>query len=222
MPSACDAPGSPEAERVERPQRPHVHPDRGVGGALRRAGPRLHPRVVGGRDHQGALVDEPGDDGLRQAGALVGVGAGGGLVEQHQRPPAGGLHDRDEPAHVGGEGGEALRDRLVVADVGQHPVEHRHRGPARPAPAARTGGASPAARASSAPRSCRPCWAATTTSARMPSRGRSIGTAVAGSSSGWRAARRSTSPRRLHRAAAPRAATARRTPAPGRAARAPR
>ena len=109
---------------------------------------------------------------------------------------------------MGREGGQALGDRLVVADVGQHPVEHRQARPSRPAPAGRTGAASRAGRASSAPPSCRRCSARETTSARMPASGRSIGHGggrveqrVAGAAQLHLAGR-------LHRAAAPRAATA--------------
>ena len=81
-------------------------------------------------------------------GALVRIGAGGRLVEEHERARAGGREDRDQAPDVGGEGEQALGDRLVVADVGEHPVEHRQPGPRGRHAQRRTGGASRAGRAS--------------------------------------------------------------------------
>ena len=79
--------------------------------------------------HQGALLDQPLDDGLREAGALVGVGARRRLVQQHQRARPGRLHDRHQAPHVRRERGQALGDGLIVADVREHPVEHRQARP---------------------------------------------------------------------------------------------
>ena len=47
------------------------------------------------------------------------IGARAELVQQHQRPRPGRLHDPDDRAKVAGEGRQRLRDRLLVADVGE-------------------------------------------------------------------------------------------------------
>ena len=73
-----------ELELVERPQGADVHAHRRVGRARALARPGLHLGVVGGGQHQGALVHQPGDDRLGEARTLVGIGAGGRLVQQHQ------------------------------------------------------------------------------------------------------------------------------------------
>ena len=60
---------------------------------------------------------------LGERRALERIGARSDLVEQDERHGGRGLEDRDEVSHVPREGREAHRDRLLVADVGEHPVE---------------------------------------------------------------------------------------------------
>ncbi len=64
----------------------------------------------------------------RRAPSSGSVPAAGSSSSTSERGPGGG-EDRHQPAHVGRERGQALGDRLVVADVGEHPVEHRQAGP---------------------------------------------------------------------------------------------
>ena len=212
--SACEAPGLADAQRVGRraacagrsPRR--RWPRRGG-----RARPLLQPGVVGGRQHQRAALHQaprappgraprPRRDRCRPAD----------LVEQHQRarsaPPS---RIADQAAHVGREGGEAAGDRLLVADVGQHPVEDRQAGAARPAPAGRTGAAARPGRASSAPRSCRRCSARSPPARAGPPAAGRRARPCAGSSSGWRAPQQLDLLGRLHRAAAPAARQRRRS-----------
>ncbi len=72
-----------------------------------------------------ARCDELAEQCAGERRALDRVGAGGDLVEQHERPRRRRLEDVHEIAEVSREGRERRRDGLLVADVGQHVGEDR-------------------------------------------------------------------------------------------------
>ena len=119
--------GPPERDPVVRRVRLRVERRRGVDGVVARARPFLQLRVVRRHDRQPRLVREPLDERLRERRALLGVGAGGDLVDEHERAVGRGVEDLDEVRDVAGEGREAHLDRLAVADVGEHLVEDGQR-----------------------------------------------------------------------------------------------
>ena len=64
---------------------------------------------------------------LGERRTLDGIGAGGDLVEEHERVRGRALEDPDQVPQVRGEGREAHRDRLLVADVDEDLVEDGQR-----------------------------------------------------------------------------------------------
>ena len=73
---------------------------------------------MGGHQVGDALFDQKGQDALRQGRAVLGVGAGAQLIQQHQRFGGGLLEDADDIGDVPGKGGQRLFDGLLVADIG--------------------------------------------------------------------------------------------------------
>ena len=118
--SACEGPGPPERERVGGRERLRVEADGAVERARRRARPLLDLGVVRRRDRERRALRQLVEQGARQRGALDRVGAGGDLVEQHERARRGRLEHVHEVAQVPRERRERGRDRLLVADVGEH------------------------------------------------------------------------------------------------------
>ena len=80
----------------------------------------LQLRVVGGSRHPAAVFAAEFDEADGQRCALRRVGARSQLVKQHQRLVVALIYDLDNVFHMGGEGGQALLDALLVADVRQH------------------------------------------------------------------------------------------------------
>ncbi len=119
--------GPADRDPVQRRVRLRVEAGRRVRGALGRARPLLQLGEVRRHHRQPGLRGEALDERLRERRALLGIGAGGELVEEDERAPARSGEDRDDRAQMAGEGGEAHLDRLPVADVGEHAVEHRQR-----------------------------------------------------------------------------------------------
>ncbi len=119
--------GPPEREPVQRRVRLHVEAGSRVHDAVARARPLLQLAVVRRHDGQPRLAGEPFEERLRERRAFLRIRAGGDLVQQHQRPFGRRREDRDERPDVAGERREAHLDRLAVADVGEHLVEHRQR-----------------------------------------------------------------------------------------------
>ena len=113
---------------VERGVRVRIEAGARVRDALAGARPFLQLRVVRRHERQPRLLGEPRDERLRERGALDRVGPRCELVQQHERPLAGGVQDRDDARDVAREGREAHLDRLPVADVGEHLVEDGQRG----------------------------------------------------------------------------------------------
>jgi len=101
----------------------HVELAGGVDDALRAHGVELQFGVMGRRNHPAAQLPTEFDDGGSQRRALRRVGTRAQLVEQHQRPVVALGNHVHNGAHVAGKGGQALGDRLLVADVGENGVE---------------------------------------------------------------------------------------------------
>jgi hypothetical protein len=133
---------------------------------------------------------------IASAGALDGIGAGAGLVQQHEAARGRGARDRREVRRVRGERREVALDRLRVADVGEHRAEAGEpRALGRVHEAARLREQRREPRVLSAT-VLPPAFGPVTASPRWPSRSTtSIGTTrrSVSSSSGWRTARSSTS-----------------------------
>ena len=109
-------------------------------------------------DDQRAALAEVIDDRRRQRAPFVRIGAAARLVEQHQRRQGERLVHRHDVGDVRRERAEALGDRLLVADVGEHAVQAP--APAILPPPGSAGRPAPSPAAvlrSSAPRSCRRC-----------------------------------------------------------------
>ena len=83
-----------------------------------------------------APLQHPLQDRLREGGALVGIGAGAELVDQHQGALVGALHHCLEVVEVAGVGAQAGLDALLVPDVAQQRVDPREPGRLSPRSAA--------------------------------------------------------------------------------------
>ena len=94
---------------------------------------RLELGIVGRRRDQDATREQRLEHGHRERRSLIGIGTRAELVEQRDVALLGLRERRDHVAQVRGEGREALRDRLLVPDVGEDPLDDRH-------PAAAAGG----------------------------------------------------------------------------------
>ena len=87
---------------------------------------RLHLGEVGGEDEERSAREEVGEHADGERRALDRVGAGAGLVQQHQRRRAVTVRAiAARLAGVRGEGGEVALDRLLVADVGETASKQR-------------------------------------------------------------------------------------------------
>ena len=93
------------------------------------------------RDDRRARAAEVLDDRDAEGAALGRVGAGADLVEEHERGPREVARHLDDRGEVRGEGRQVLRDRLLVADVGEDAAEDRQ--PAARAPPGRAGRTGP-------------------------------------------------------------------------------
>ena len=75
---------------------------------------------MGGGRHLCAVDRQLFHDGDGQRRALHRVGAGTQLVDEYQAVRIRLLDDRDDVGHVRREGGQALLNALLVADIHQH------------------------------------------------------------------------------------------------------
>ncbi len=121
--------GPAERERVGGRERLGVEADGAVERAGRRARPLLDLGVVRRRDRQRRALRELVEQGSRERRALDRIGAGGDLVEQHERPRRRRLEHVDEVAEMARERRERGGDRLLVADVREHVGEDGHARP---------------------------------------------------------------------------------------------
>ena len=119
------AAGQADRQLVRGRQRLEVELHRGVAGPGRRVGVGLELGVVGRRGDDRAGPDEVVEQRLGEGRALGRVRAGAELVEQDEGARPGRLDDRRDAPQVAGERRERLRDRLLVADVGEHVAPDR-------------------------------------------------------------------------------------------------
>jgi hypothetical protein len=89
-------------------------------------GQLLQPVEVSGRQHEGGLLDQRLEYGLRERGAFAGLRTLADLVGDHERARVGQKDDRRQVRHARGEGREARAQILLVADVREYGVEDRH------------------------------------------------------------------------------------------------
>jgi hypothetical protein len=119
------ASGRSVVEPVRGREGPGIEAESGRGHALGRRRVGLEYVVVRRGDDHRPAQPEVLDDRHGERPAFDGVGAGAGLVEQHQgRRLERGVHG-DDVGDVAGEGAQALDNRLLVPDVGEHRLEHR-------------------------------------------------------------------------------------------------
>jgi hypothetical protein len=78
---------------------------------------------MGRGDDVGAALAQVVEQRAGDRGALLGVGAGAQLVEQDQRAAVGIAQHAHDAQDVRREGGQALLQALLVADVGLHALE---------------------------------------------------------------------------------------------------
>ena len=81
---------------------------------------------MGGGGNQGSLAAGTFNDGNGQGCALHRVRTGAQLIEQQQALVVHLPQDLHNVGHMGGEGGQALLNALLVAHIRQHPVEYTH------------------------------------------------------------------------------------------------
>ena len=84
---------------------------------------------MGGGDGPGAPLGERPKRGARQRSPFRRIGAAPDLVDQDQGGGVGRGERLPQDRHVGAEGREVGADRLVVADIGDDPPEHRQLAP---------------------------------------------------------------------------------------------
>ena len=113
---------------VSRLQRGFVESDRGVHHARRIRAEDFQRGVVRGDYRDASDPPEMLGDGDRQCRAFFGIGGRAQFVQQHQRVCRRGARDEVDVGDVSGEGRKILLDGLVVADIGQHGIEHRQLG----------------------------------------------------------------------------------------------
>jgi len=80
--------------------------------------------IVGGRHQQNATASQLLNDGNCQRGTLGGVGTGTQLVQQHKGVRHGQFQNTSDFFHVAGEGGKALLNALLIADVYQKFIKY--------------------------------------------------------------------------------------------------
>ena len=78
---------------------------------------------MGGGHQQHAAAAQFFNDGHSQRGTLGRVGTGTQLVQQHKGVRHGQLQNAGDLFHMAGEGGKALLDALLIADVHEEFVE---------------------------------------------------------------------------------------------------
>ena len=79
---------------------------------------------MGGRHQQNATASQLLNDGNCQRGALGGIGTGTQLVQQHKGVRHGQFQNTGDLLHVAGEGGKALLNALLIADIYQKFIKY--------------------------------------------------------------------------------------------------
>ena len=70
-------------------------------------------------------MQQPGQNALGQRGAFGGIRSGAQFIKQHQVTGCHLMHDLHNIRHMTGEGGEALLDALLIADIREYLLKHR-------------------------------------------------------------------------------------------------
>ena len=113
----------PVREPVGGRVRLRIESETGTGDAVRRRRVRLQQVVVRRRRHERAAAAKALDDGGAQRSTLRRVGSRPDLIQQNERRQRQSLLHLDDVGDVARERGQAVRDGLVVADVGEHRLE---------------------------------------------------------------------------------------------------
>ena len=111
--------GHADAQLIRRHQRFYVEFTAGVDDTGRFQRVNFHFGVVGGSHQQAALAAQLLQDADSQRSTLGGVSTGPQFIQQGQRAVPGQLQNAADALHMAGEGGQALFDALLVADVYQ-------------------------------------------------------------------------------------------------------
>ena len=109
--------GQPDRQLEGRAESLYVKFHGGVDDALRLVRETFQFGVVRGDEGRDAASEQGRQDGARQRGALLRIGASPQFVEDDQRTRVGMLEDADDVGDVAAEGAERLLDGLLVADV---------------------------------------------------------------------------------------------------------
>jgi len=125
-------PASPSrvVQSIGRGKRLGVEAESGRDHAVSRRRIRFQRVVVRRRNHGRAPDAEVLDDGHRQRATLHRIRAGACFVQQNERRKRQRTLHLYNVGNVPGERTQTLRDRLFVANVGEHRAEHRKLGPA--------------------------------------------------------------------------------------------
>ena len=115
--------GDADIEPVGGTEPIHVEFHGGVLHPIPGQGEGLDLAVMGGGHGPAALLLEPFQDGLGKSSPLQGVRARAQLIEKHQGVLVRLLDDGHQVGHMGAEGGQALLDGLLVADVRKDLIE---------------------------------------------------------------------------------------------------
>ena len=121
--------GNADEQPVGRPQGLHVKLAGGVDNPLGAHSVELQLGVVGGGHHPAAHFPAEFDDGGGQGRTLRRVSARAQLVKEHQGSVVALGYHIHNGAHVAGEGGKALGNGLLVADVGKNGLKGRKSAP---------------------------------------------------------------------------------------------
>ena len=116
--SAPELPGEPRCSLNVGSSRSRSKPTDALAKRESRRAERLQPLVVRGDDAGDAARGERLEHRLRERGALIGIGADGDLVDEHERARRRGREQLAQVHHVAGERREILLEVLRVADVG--------------------------------------------------------------------------------------------------------
>ena len=117
--------GNADKQPVGRTQCLHVKLTGGVDNTLGAHGVKLQLGIVGSCHHPAAHFPAELNDGRSQSRALSRVGARAQLIEEHQSPVIALRHHIHDGSHMAGEGGKALGNGLLIADIRENGLEGR-------------------------------------------------------------------------------------------------
>ena len=97
----------------------------GIGHARARFGIEFQPVVVRRCDRKRADFSELLEHRPRQRRALSGFGTAADFIEENERTGCRRLDHRLDRQNVRRKSAQVIRDRLLIADIGQHVIEYR-------------------------------------------------------------------------------------------------